>query len=163
RIGPRAAGRAQAPLKRARRLSSWLPGDGSRHAPDAEEVAVSRQRNVLTLCLTLCLAAALPRARAATPESVSISPSSTSVTFTSLAPGAGGACEPSVRVDVRGNCYVGGIRGVPAGVDVWRYDLDPTSPGYDPQLRSPAYLGQPDAFASGDTAGGKDGGGDIDI
>jgi len=259
---------------------------------------VSRQRNVLTLCLTLCLAAALPRARAATPESVNVNPSSTTVTFTSsliggfandgglcqedvscdtvgvvvqagdytgknlriaidwlvpandfdiygfrdglggpaigashspppgtheeftlslngvvsasrryvlhvvasattpeqvqgtltivapppnrqaltgawdvafspsittLAPGAGRDCEPSVRVDVRGNCYVGGIRGVPGGVDVWRYDLDPTSPGYDPQLRSPVYLGQPDAFAPGDTTGGKDGGGDIDI
>src|SRR5207237_7783099 len=71
--------------------------------------------------------------------------------------------EPSVRVDVRGNCYVGGIRGVPGGVDMWRFDLNPSSGSYDPQLRSPAYLGQPDSFAPNDTVGGKDGGGDIDL
>jgi hypothetical protein len=75
--------------------------------------------------------------------------------------------EPSVRVDVRGNCYVGGIRGVPAGVDLWRFDLDPTSPGFDPGMQSPTYLGQPDAFLPQDpndpTTGGADGGGDIDI
>src|SRR5262249_20666513 len=40
--------------------------------------------------------------------------------------------EPSARVDVRGNCYVGGIRGVPAGVDLWRFDLNPASPTFDP-------------------------------
>jgi flagellar hook capping protein FlgD len=79
------------------------------------------------------------------------------------APFAARVCEPSIRVDVRGNCYVGGIRGVPAGVDLWRFDLDPASPGYDPQLRNPTYLGQPDAFAPEDTSGGRDGGGDIDI
>src|SRR5262245_42828084 len=79
------------------------------------------------------------------------------------APFAARVCEPSIRVDVRGNCYVGGIRGVPAGVDLWRFDLDPASPGYDPQLRSASYLGQPDAFAPEDTSGGRDGGGDIDI
>jgi hypothetical protein len=85
---------------------------------------------------------------------------------TVLAPGAPRDCEPSLRVDVRGNAYVGGIRGVPTGVDLWRFDLDPTSPTYDPQLRAPTYLGQPDAFAPADTGaavGGKDGGGDIDI
>src|SRR5205814_2154933 len=79
------------------------------------------------------------------------------------APGAARVCEPSLRVDVRGNCYVGGIRGVPAGVDLWRFDLDPASPGYDPQLRNPTYLGQPDAFAAQDTSGGLDGGGYIDV
>jgi hypothetical protein len=82
---------------------------------------------------------------------------------TVVAPGAPRDCEPSLRVDVRGNTYVGGIRGVPAGVDLWRFDLDPSSPTYDPQLRSPVYLGQPDAFAPEDTVGGRDGGGDIDI
>jgi hypothetical protein len=66
-------------------------------------------------------------------------------------------------VDVRGNGYVGGIRGVPGGVDMWRFDLDPASPTYDPQLRAPVYLGQPDAFAAQDTLGGRDGGGDIDF
>jgi hypothetical protein len=75
--------------------------------------------------------------------------------------------EPSVRVDVRGNCYVGGIRGVPAGVDMWRFDLDPNSPTFDPELRHATYLGQPDAFqqmgAEDSTAGGADGGGDIEI
>src|SRR5262249_7860712 len=79
------------------------------------------------------------------------------------APFAARVCEPSIRVDVRGNCYVGGIRGVPAGVDLWRFDLDPASPGYDPQLRNPSYLGQPDAFAPEDTSGGGGGGGGIDI
>ena len=75
--------------------------------------------------------------------------------------------EPSVRVDVRGNCYVSGIRGVPAGVDLWRFDLNPLSPTFDPEMRNGVYLGQPDAFqqqgAEDSTAGGADGGGDIDI
>lgn len=75
--------------------------------------------------------------------------------------------EPSIRCDVRGNCYVGGIRGVPAGVDLWRFNLDPNSPGFDPGLQNPTYLGQPDAFLPQDPndpmAGGADGGGDIDI
>jgi len=51
--------------------------------------------------------------------------------------------EPSVRVDVRGNCYVGAIRGVPAGVDMWRFDLNPQSPTFDPELRHATYLGNP--------------------
>jgi len=83
------------------------------------------------------------------------------------APVASSDGEPSARVDVRGNCYVGGIRGVPAGVDLWRFDLDPSSPGFDPGMQNPTYLGQPDAFLPQDpndpTAGGADGGGDIDI
>ena len=75
--------------------------------------------------------------------------------------------EPSIRVDVRGNCYVGGIRGVPAGVDLWRFDLNRSSPTFDPGMQNPVYLGQPDAFLPQDpedpTTGGADGGGDIDI
>ncbi|HKQ57705.1 MAG TPA: FlgD immunoglobulin-like domain containing protein [Candidatus Eisenbacteria bacterium] len=75
--------------------------------------------------------------------------------------------EPSLRVDVRGNCYVGGIRGVPAGVDLWRFDLNPASATFDPGMQNPTYLGQPDAFLPQDPedpeAGGADGGGDIDI
>ncbi|TPW14749.1 MAG: hypothetical protein FD129_1026, partial [bacterium] len=75
--------------------------------------------------------------------------------------------EPSLRVDVRGNCYVGGIRGVPAGVDLWRIDLDPNSATFDPNMLNATYLGQPDAFLPQDPedemAGGADGGGDIDI
>jgi hypothetical protein len=92
---------------------------------------------------------------------------STDITFspnvTMYAPGTGRDCEPSIRVDVRGNCYIGGIRGVPGGVDMWRFDLDPTSGTYDPQMRQPFYLGQPDSFAPSDSVGGKDGGGDIDL
>ncbi|HJT81970.1 MAG TPA: hypothetical protein VJ719_12295 [Chthoniobacterales bacterium] len=36
--------------------------------------------------------------------------------------------EPSSRLDVFGNYYIGGIRGVPAGVDLWYFDLRPTLP-----------------------------------
>src|SRR5262249_48152780 len=54
--------------------------------------------------------------------------------------------EPSIRVDVKGNCYVGGIRGVPAGVDMWRFDLNPGSGTFDPEMKHAAYLGQPDVF-----------------
>jgi hypothetical protein len=75
--------------------------------------------------------------------------------------------EPSVHVDVQGNCYVGGIRGVPAGVDMWRFDLNRNSPTFDPEMRHGTYLGQPDVFqaqALGDSsAGGADGGGDIEF
>ena len=99
-----------------------------------------------------------PRVAHLSPLGVTFSPN-----VTVSAPGTARDCEPSLRVDVRGNCYVGGIRGVPGGVDLWRFDLDPTSATYDPQLRAPAYLGQPDAFAAQDTTGGRDGGGDIDI
>ncbi len=35
--------------------------------------------------------------------------------------------EPSSRTDKRGNHYVSGIRGVPAGVDLWYFDLRPDS------------------------------------
>ncbi|HEY3216276.1 MAG TPA: FlgD immunoglobulin-like domain containing protein [Candidatus Eisenbacteria bacterium] len=86
-----------------------------------------------------------------------------SASTTMSAPGSSRDCEPSLRVDTRGNCYVGGIRGVPGGVDLWRFDLDPASAAFDPEMRNPFYLGQPDAFADNDTTGGRDGGGDIDI
>jgi hypothetical protein len=86
--------------------------------------------------------------------------------------------EPSVRVDYQGNVYVGSIRGVPAGNDLWRLDLNPNSPTFDPFLAkatpfidangnvtNPAYKGQPDATSPDpnfvNTAG--DGGGDMDI
>ena len=73
--------------------------------------------------------------------------------------------EPSNRVDFMGNAYVGAIRGVPAGVDLWHFDLNPTSPGYDPHMRVPAYRGQPDAISPAATEAdlGGDGGGDIDL
>ena len=73
--------------------------------------------------------------------------------------------EPSNRTDFAGNAYVGGIRGFPAGVDLWRFDLNPLSPSFDPNMRVPIYRGQPDAFSPAATEAelGGDGGGDIDL
>lgn len=72
--------------------------------------------------------------------------------------------EPSSRTDKYGNNYVVGIRGVPAGVDLWYFDLQPGSPTYDPNMRHPIYRGQPDSFTGNEqTSVGADGGGDVDI
>lgn len=73
--------------------------------------------------------------------------------------------EPSNRTDFLGNAYVGAIRGVPAGVDLWAFDLKPGSPSYDPNMRVPFYRGQPDAINPAATEAdlGGDGGGDIDL
>ena len=73
--------------------------------------------------------------------------------------------EPSNRTDFMGNAYVGAIRGFPAGVDLWRFDLNPTSPSFDPYMRVPIFRGQPDAFspAASEIELGGDGGGDIDL
>ena len=72
--------------------------------------------------------------------------------------------EPSSRTDNRGNHYVSGIRGVPAGVDLWYFDLRPDSSTYDPLMRHPVYRGQPDSFTMDDaTSVGADGGGDVDL
>ncbi len=72
--------------------------------------------------------------------------------------------EPSSRTDFLGNFYVCGIRGVPAGVDLWYDDLNPSSPTYDPLLRHYHYQGQPDTPQSGIGANlGADGGGDVDL
>ncbi len=72
--------------------------------------------------------------------------------------------EPSSRTDFKGNHYVGGIRGVPAGVDLWYFDLNPSSATYDPLMTNPIYRGQPDSFTGKDrNAVGADGGGDIDL
>jgi len=79
------------------------------------------------------------------------------------APVAGRDGEPSNRTDFMGNAYVGGIRGFPAGVDLWYFDLNSTRPTYDPQMRVPIYRGQPDAFGSNGVDAGGDGGGDIDL
>ncbi len=88
--------------------------------------------------------------------------------------------EPSSRADAYGNYYSSGIRGFPAGVDLWYFDLRPTvtdtagntvaNPTYDPLMKYPLYRGQPDAFVgynanlqqTGVNLGG-DGGGDIDL
>jgi hypothetical protein len=80
------------------------------------------------------------------------------------APVAGRDGEPSSRTDKFGNHYVSGIRGVPAGVDLWYFDLRPGSSAYDPLMRHPVYRGQPDSFTMDDaTAVGADGGGDVDL
>lgn len=72
--------------------------------------------------------------------------------------------EPSNRTDYLGNAYVGAIRGFPAGVDLWKFDLNPLSATFDPNLRNPAYQGQPDGFpTNGLFDVGADGGGDIDL
>jgi hypothetical protein len=72
--------------------------------------------------------------------------------------------EPSNRTDFMGNCYVTGIRGFPAGVDLWYFDLNPASATYDPNMRVPLYRGQPDAFSPSSAADlGGDGGGDVDL
>ena len=72
--------------------------------------------------------------------------------------------EPSNRTDPAGNAYVTAIRGVPAGVDLWFFDLNPASATYDPNMRNPIYRGQPDSFTeTQSTAVGADGGGDVDI
>jgi hypothetical protein len=96
---------------------------------------------------------------------------------TVYATGANQDVEPSARVDFQGNAYAGGIRGLSGGNDVWRFDLNPASPTYDPFLKkatpawdlagnitNPAYTGQPDSTVpdkEGDLGG--DGGGDLDL
>jgi hypothetical protein len=72
--------------------------------------------------------------------------------------------EPSIRVDTLGNAFPGAIRGVPAGVDVWRVSA-PYGSG------NVTYLGQPDGTPPIPGPGpGNDiepgvgsGGGDIDL
>ncbi len=84
--------------------------------------------------------------------------------YTLRAPVAARDGEPSNRTDAFGNHYTGAIRGVPAGVDLWYFDLNPSSPTYDPHMRNPIYRGQPDSFTQDEALSvGADGGGDIDI
>jgi hypothetical protein len=67
--------------------------------------------------------------------------------------------EPSVRVDTLGNVFPGAIRGVPAGVDVWRVFAPYTS-------SSQEYLGSPDGtppIPGLGPPGVASGGGDLDI
>ena len=72
--------------------------------------------------------------------------------------------EPSMRVDKLGNAYVAGIRGVPAGVDLWYFDLATRQSTYDPLMRNPIYRGQPDQFSPDEAMEvGADGGGDVDL
>ncbi|OFW11780.1 MAG: hypothetical protein A3H96_27020 [Acidobacteria bacterium RIFCSPLOWO2_02_FULL_67_36] len=93
------------------------------------------------------------------------------------ATGAGQDVEPSARVDFKGNAYAGGIRGLTGGNDIWRFDLNPNSPTFDPYLtaaaitfdldgraHNPSYKGQPDAINPNDGSElGGDGGGDLDL
>ena len=99
------------------------------------------------------------------------------------APVAAADGEPSNRTDKLGNFYVSGIRGFPAGIDLWYFDLQPVSPTYDPYMRRPSvvaapgqgsYKGQPDAFnpctdpmippsPCTEAELGGDGGGDVDL
>ena len=88
------------------------------------------------------------------------------------APAAGRDGEPSIRVDYQGTAYVGAIRGLTGGNDLWRFDLNS-----DPMMRTatarfdpngipfnPAWMGQPDAIAPNNQEDlGGDGGGDMDI
>jgi uncharacterized repeat protein (TIGR01451 family) len=78
---------------------------------------------------------------------------------TTKAPVASRDGEPSSRTDTAGNFYVAGIRGVPAGVDLWYDDLNS-----DPYVRNSVYRGQPDSFTGDEqTSVGGDGGGDVDL
>ena len=95
------------------------------------------------------------------------------------APAAFADGEPSSRVDLFGNAYIAGIQGVPAGVDLWYFDLRPTipdplhpggtmaNPNYDPNMRVPLYRGKPDspstAAGQAQLQAGALGGGDIDL
>jgi hypothetical protein len=82
-----------------------------------------------------------------------------SPSVTTKAPVAGRDGEPSNRTDALGNFYVSGIRGVPAGVDLWYTDLNS-----DPYVRNAVYRGQPDSFTGDEqTSVGADGGGDVDL
>jgi hypothetical protein len=87
-----------------------------------------------------------------------------SSSVTARAPVAPRDGEPSNRTDKNGNFYIAGIRGFPAGVDLWYVDLQPSSGTYDPFMRNPIYRGQPDAFSPDNEADlGGDGGGDVDL
>lgn len=80
------------------------------------------------------------------------------------APLASSDGEPSSRCDITGNYYVSGIRGVPAGCDLWYMDVNPSSSTFDPYLRNPIYRGQPDSFTADQAyLVGADGGGDVDL
>jgi hypothetical protein len=124
---------------------------------------------------------AIPVTTSATRTASIVSGSKIGVSFSHSRPvyafGAGQDVEPGVRVDYQGNAYAGGIRGLTGGNDVWRFDLNPTSPTYDPFLlaaiptwspdgsvSNPAWKGQPDATVPTDPSElGGDGGGDMDM
>ncbi len=67
---------------------------------------------------------------------------------------AGADTEPSLRLGRDGTAYVGGIRGFPRGVDIWR-----VGPGGAPVT----YLGSPDSPAPSSVCCAGLGGGDMDL
>jgi hypothetical protein len=78
------------------------------------------------------------------------------------APGAGRDGEPSTAIDQDGRWYVGAIRGVPGGSDMWVIT--------DPAGQGSKWLGRPDTFRVQDPLTGEfreptasDGGGDMDF
>jgi hypothetical protein len=85
-----------------------------------------------------------------------------SAPVTLTAPGALRDGEPSTAIDRDGRWYVGAIRGVPAGSDMWIIT--------DPSAQQFKWLGRPDTFRVQDAATGEfreptasDGGGDMDF
>ncbi len=89
-------------------------------------------------------------------------------------PSAAQQGEPASRIDSQGHYYISGIEGVPAGVDLWYFDLVPGSNTYDPQMTTPLYRGQPDSLTSSSPVTGESGvlpafssggvgGGDVDV
>jgi hypothetical protein len=124
---------------------------------------------------------AIPVTTAATRTAAIVSGTKTGIAFSRsralYAFGAGQDVEPNARVDYQGNAYVGAIRGLAGGNDLWRFDLNPSSPTYDPFLTAatpawqadgsvsnPSYKGQPDALAPNNESDlGGDGGGDMDV
>src|SRR3989442_5734511 len=52
--------------------------------------------------------------------------------------------EPGDRVDAQGTAYVVSIRGVPAGIDLWRWSRDLEGPPNGDQTLTFKYEGQPD-------------------
>src|SRR5882672_6627451 len=124
---------------------------------------------------------AIPTTTAATRTASIVTGPKTGIAFSRsralYAFGAGQDVEPNVRVDYQGNAYVGGIRGLTGGNDLWRFDLNPASATYDPFLTAAtpvwsadgsvsntAYKGQPDALAANNESElGGDGGGDMDL
>src|SRR6202023_58496 len=65
--------------------------------------------------------------------------------------------EPSIKIDTDDDVYIGAIRGVPGGVDLWKAG-PAQSRG---NVIAPAYLGQPDNFSQFSNFAA--GGGDIDL
>ena len=153
--------------------SGNLVGSSTGSAPSNSETttfpAVSGTYTVKALEFTVAAdnyvgtASLAPAPQSATPTYV-IGGITFSPNVTVKAPVAQRDGEPSNRTDYMGNAYVGGIRGFPAGVDLWWFDLNPSSPTFDPNLRRPSYRGQPDAFPASELLDlGGDGGGDIDL